>query len=134
VDLVSNPGLRAELAAARAWGVSWRRFSGWEPATTTTFEYDDAGRLAKSVTTVEPEWDGAERDTALALAAYEADLCPGCHRPMSETTARENQKAYVAGAPIRCHCCTASQRAAEDYEKSPQPQALFIPVELRGDG
>lgn len=131
MDLADNPGLRAELEAARSWGVSLRRFSGWEPDSVTTYEYDPDGRLVRTVTTVDPEWDGAERDNALALAAYEADLCPGCRRPMAETTDPANEARYVADAAIRCHCCTAQDSARKAYEESPSPSALFIPVHLR---
>ncbi len=37
-------------------GVSPRRLTGWEPATVTTYIYDDSGQLVQSVTVQEPEF------------------------------------------------------------------------------
>ena len=133
MDLARDGALRAELEAARAWGVSWRRFCGWEPARTTIYEYDDAGRLVRSITRVESEWDDLDRQAALTLAEFEADLCPGCRRPMAETTSPDHEFSYRAGHAIRCHRCTATARASEAYEDSPVSSALFIPIEFEGD-
>lgn len=63
---------------------------GREPVETTVYEYDEAGRLVRSVTTREPEW--TEQDTAeiLALVEYRAMLCPcGCGFLTEETTSHE---------------------------------------------
>lgn len=61
------------------------RLEGREPGEVTEHEYDDAGRLIRSVTTREPEW--TEQDTAeiLALAAYRDSLCECCGLPKSLT-------------------------------------------------
>lgn len=125
-----DAGLRAVLKAARTWGISPRRFLGWEPIVTHGHVYD-CGRLVRTVVTTEVEWDEENRNLAMALAMYEADLCPGCSQPMSETTKRENEGLYVAERAIRCHWCTASHMASEMYAESPQPRALFVPVTLR---
>jgi hypothetical protein len=111
--------------------VSWRRFNGWEPRSETVHSYDEAGRLIRTVTTVEPEWDDDNRAWAQALLAYEADLCPGCRQPMSETTSADHEGRYVSRPAIRCHRCTASSQASELYREAPQPNALLIPIELR---
>ncbi len=111
--------------------MSWRRFCGWEPRVTTTYEYDPGGRLVRSVTTTEAEWDDTGRAAALALRAYEADLCPGCKQPLTETAAHANMGRYAADLAIRCHRCTATEIARKIYEESPQAAALLIPVGLR---
>src|SRR3954468_9041312 len=125
--VASDAGLRAVLLAARAWGVSPRRFLGWEPSRHYAHTYRD-GRLVGTVETLETEWDDESRDLAMALAMWESDLCPQCRQPMSETTARENEGRYVPHPAIRCHYCTASRAAGEQYHDSPQSEALFIPV------
>lgn len=134
MDLAGDPQLRAVVETARAWGVSPRRFVGWEPCQTTTYEYDLAGRLIRSVTTVEAEWDDEQRELVFALQAYEADLCPGCRQPLNETTRTENEGRYIPGPAIRCHRCTAADQASKTYENSPAPHALLIPIKLNGSG
>jgi len=74
-----DAGFRQMLQTAiNTLGISPRRLLGWEPARTTIYEYTDAGRIARTVETVEPEWSEEDRELALALAEYEALLCPGC--------------------------------------------------------
>lgn len=69
---------RLEVALDRA-RVSPKRFNGWEPSWETVYEYDDAGRLVRSVTRqIEPEWDDDTRGLVEGLARYDADCCPGC--------------------------------------------------------
>lgn len=122
--------LRQMLQAARAWGVSPRRFLGWEPARITVYERNNAGQVVRATVTQEPEWSEEDQDMALALANYEADLCGGCGHPLWETTQPDNEDRYRARAAIRCHRCTASLQAQESYETSPHPGALLIPIEL----
>jgi hypothetical protein len=127
---VNDPAIRAFLETARAWGVSPRRFLGWEPAQITVYEYDDLGRVTRTVTTVDPEWDNEQRRAVFDLLALEAGQCPGGKHLLSETTLPENEGRYKPGPAIRCHYCTASDQAAKAYEDSPSPQALFIPIQL----
>jgi len=98
----------------------------------TRYEYDEAGRVAAAVTTVEAEWDDEARGVAVALAEYEAGLCPSCRHPLAETTDAANEYRYVAGMAVRCHRCTATDQASHIYQDSPSPNCLLIPVELRG--
>lgn len=129
-DLASNPRLRAELEAARSWGVSWRRFCGWEPVRTTTYAYDDSGQVVRAVTVTEPEWDDIGREAVYALMRLEADLCPGCRQPLSVTAAPENEFRFREGASVRCHRCVATEVAQASYEHDPHPGALLVAVEL----
>lgn len=119
------------LRAARIRGVSPRRLLGWEPKQITTHDYDAAGRLARSTTTVQPEWSAADLAEALDCDDYEADFCPGGDHPLSETTKPDREDAYATGLPIRCHYCTASERGSEQYRESPQSGALMLPVRRR---
>lgn len=132
-DPATDLQLRAELLAARAWGVSHRRFCGLEPATTTTYEYDDAGRLVRSVTRPEPEWDDEQREMAYALARWEASLCPGCGGDLAETTSPEAEHGYRRVGPQRCYRCQMVEmyQEAEAEAKTPQPSSLLYQLERR---
>ncbi|HET7386454.1 MAG TPA: hypothetical protein VFJ19_07290 [Nocardioidaceae bacterium] len=78
--MARRPEEREQLQVARDWRVSPKRFLGWEPSWETVYEYDDAGRLVRSVTRqLEPEWDETTRLRAEGLARYEAERCPGCN-------------------------------------------------------
>jgi hypothetical protein len=120
-----DPGLRAALEAARSWGVAPLRFFGREPKTHVLRDGDGRELLAR-----EPEWTDEDRALAIALGLYEADLCPGCRHPLSETTKPENEGLYRPLAPIRCHRCTASSMGADRYADSPHASALLLSVEL----
>lgn len=98
------------MRTARALGVSYKRFQGWEPA--TVYEYDEAGRLVAS--RPEVEWDSTEQDWMLALDAWEQEeLCPLCGWPREVCQARESENLLQVPAPIRCHVTTAIKRAQE---------------------
>lgn len=45
----------------------------------TTYEYDDNGRLIRSYAS--PAWTSDDRDVLLALEEHESSLCPGCGHP-----------------------------------------------------
>ncbi|MFL6138798.1 MAG: hypothetical protein ACJ74O_13495 [Frankiaceae bacterium] len=101
--------------------MSPRRFAGWEPRTVTTYHYDEQGCLLRSVTAVEPEWDAEQQQTALALAEVEADECPGCGEPLSESMAADSDGRYDAESAGRCHACDAIAIAAEAHTNAPRP-------------
>jgi len=88
-------------------------------------EYDDAGRLIRSVTYTEPEWDDRERGWALALLDLEADTCPGCGGSITETTRPESEGHWHVPPPTRCHRCTALANAQQPYAEAKHPQALL---------
>lgn len=108
------------MEAARAAGVSWRRWHGWEPSRLTTYTYDEAGRCVASVTTMEPEWDDVSRAHLLALLEYEAGLCAGCGRPLSETTNPLMDGRFIYDGYVECFCCLAiaagSAKAAKGHD------------------
>lgn len=105
----------------RALGISPRRFDGWEPRRYTTVAYDAEGRLSATVTTVEPEWDDEDRALLYALEDYEADLCPGCGHPMSESLHREGvpDPQYQAAYAV-CLGCVAKERAQKAADDADQ--------------
>jgi hypothetical protein len=108
-------------------------FNGADRIETTVYEYDQAGRVVRTVTR---STDWLEEDTiaAIELENYEADTCQGCGGQRSETTISENEFAYTTGTVVRCHQCTAADIAQEqlDAAKLPHPSALYIPMVLRG--
>ena len=45
----------------------------------TTYEYDEQGRIARSYAS--PAWTSEDHDLMVALAEYESTLCRGCGHP-----------------------------------------------------
>lgn len=119
-----DPTLRAVVKAARAWGVSPSRFLGHEP-TVTVVPDGPNWRVCRS-----PAWTVEDRELVLAYVAYEAQLCPGCSRPLDETTDPDNEGRYVTGRPVRCHHCAALAQAGSAYEDDPHPSTLLFSAEL----
>lgn len=133
LDPGTDPQLRAELLAARAWGVSHKRFCGWEPRTVTTYEYDEGGRLVRSVTVTEREWDDDQRELAYGLARWEASLCPGCGGDLAETTDPSAEYAWRRTGPQRCYRCQMLEmyQEAEAKAQTAQPQSLLYQLERK---
>lgn len=122
------------MAVAMAYGIPRSQLLGREPAEITIYEYDDDGRLTRSVTTREPRW--TEEDIAWALAGIEeqADRCPKCSLPLSETTAMNDGEpvhVYKVPKPKRCHGCDARIKAQDEDAKMPskRPDARMWVVE-----
>jgi len=89
--------------------------------------------MIRSVTTTEPEWDDAERDWMLALAEYEATLCPRCGRPIEVCTNPANEMRFRVPLPTRCHATTAvlqTQEALGKNKYSRHVGALLFHAEL----
>lgn len=94
--------------------------SGWEPSTVTTHEYDDAGRLLRTVTTAEPEWTADEVALFLAARRVEADMGP--HGiPWSEAMAPGAK--YVADAVPSQNAAVAAVARAKDAYFTQWPKA-----------
>lgn len=105
-----DPAVRSDVRTARTLGISYKRFQGWEP--TTTYQYDEAGRMVTSKPEV--EWDQTEQDWMLALDTWEQDeLCPLCGWPKEICHARETETMLEVPAPTRCHVTTAIKRAQD---------------------
>lgn len=99
---------------------------------TTEYEHDDDGRLVRSITTREPEWDEQERAWMLALADYESRICPLCGRPLSVCTDPANEGKVKAALPRRCFFTTAVEQAREPYNhgKAKNANALLFGATL----
>lgn len=89
---------------------------GRQRVSVTTYEYDDAGRLVRSITVHDAEWTDDDRACAQARRRNEADRCPGCGLPMSETTDAKNMGGYEAPYPVQCFACTPLEKRKAEYE------------------
>ena len=69
-------------------GIAPRRLWGWEPKSTTEYEYDSDGRLIRSGTTRESEFDGEQVAYLIAIQEYERMFGQHGH-PMHEATSEE---------------------------------------------
>lgn len=66
--------------------ISEKRLLGWEPSEIHEHEYDDGGRIVRTVVTRDVEWDDVERAKMQGLALYEAQICNcGLHESIAET-------------------------------------------------
>lgn len=121
LDMVkSDPSLRAVIKTARSYGISPRRFLGWEPAWT------ERGGVSRP----EPEWDEDSRLLALAFVAWESALCSGCGRPLEECTDAESEDRYRVPAPLRCHACAARSMVSKMYaDADPHPETLLFEIQ-----
>lgn len=55
-------------------------------------------------------WDEADQDKALAYMAAEADRCPGCDLPLSESTEHTHRDQWAAES-VLCHGCKTLHHA-----------------------
>lgn len=119
-----------------------RRLSGWEPRTWTDYVYDDSGRLARSVTTRESEWDAEQVDLLLAARAYRADMGSHGHltsRSTSDAAHPNNYDSplrYVAHGPFTDWAEKAKQDRIAAYKaeagKDANLNGLYFTVEEIG--
>lgn len=67
----------------------------------------------------------------LALAAFEATLCPICGGPASECQSPEAETRWKGTPPTRCHRTDAIRRYQENAAEYPRPSALMWGAEER---
>lgn len=108
-----------------------KRLDGWEPLEETEHVYDADGRLVRSVTRRETEWDPEERGWMMALLLYRSNVHKECGHYLPDST--EVDASYVTDDPVRCHACTARAMAYKRVEAAgnPHPEALLFPVKRR---
>lgn len=104
---------------------------GWEP--TTTYVYDEAGRILSSH--AEVEWDDTERDWMLALNHYRHEfLCTLCGMPKAVCRARSTDGAVDVEFE-RCHITAAlsamQRKVSESEEKYPESLLYSAGVKAR---
>lgn len=111
--------------------MSLRRFDGWEPRETTRHHYRK-GRLVRSVTVREPEFDDDDRAWFLALAYWRDTRCPHCGNDIRDCTAPEEQMVVDVPPPRRCRVTDEISLArATTYKDTPRPHALLFRADLR---
>lgn len=91
--------------------------------------YDAAGRVTRTVTRREVEWDDDQRAMMLAYQAHMADTCSGCGNTLTETTDPAAEGTYTVPLPRRCHACTPLLAKMGEYDKAQQRQALRFHAE-----
>ncbi len=113
------------MAVAAAYHIPRSQLLGREPAQIIEYEYDEHGRVARAVVTTEPRWTPEDMAWALAWIAEQADLCPGCRLPLSETTAMRDGEpvhTYTVDLPRVCRACEALAKRQDAYRKKyPDP-------------
>ncbi|MCC5574472.1 hypothetical protein IMZ11_02300 [Microtetraspora sp. AC03309] len=123
------------MAVAQTYRLPRDIILGRELRSVTTYEYDDDGRLVRSVTVHENPWDAQNVGWAVAKMAEDADRCPGCRMSLSETTAmRDGEPAhsYHVDIPRVCRACEALAKRQDSYAKEyedPYPGAKVWEVE-----
>jgi hypothetical protein len=107
---------------------------GREPVTTTTYEYDDDGRVARTVAVREPEWTEQDRAELLALALYRTWLCPcGCGYLAKDTFSHEEIGPAFKATHLACRATLAlleAQRASDTGKPNPNARARVWHVEM----
>ncbi|TBL44237.1 hypothetical protein EYA84_01995 [Verrucosispora sp. SN26_14.1] len=108
------------MEAAERRGISLKRLGGWEPITTTEYEYDESGRLVRSWSQPESEWDQDQQAWVDAWAEYRAQRCPcGCGQRYADVTSEEEGgPQFVADRKV-CRARLAlleAQKAAETQD------------------
>jgi hypothetical protein len=92
------------------------------------------GRLVASTEFVESEWDEEQQATVLALYAWEATRCPACGGDPAECQGADNEFAWKADGPFRCHKTATRSNAQREFlkgKKDETPESLLYRVERR---
>ena len=90
---------------------------GWEPASVTTFEYDESGRMVRAVTVREPEFSAWDR-RVLADDVAASKVRRGAHGiPVAEAADPENQFAFEVPPPTMDWAQKALDDAQAAYRK-----------------
>lgn len=87
-------------------------------------EYDDAGRLIRSVATREPLFTEQDRAELLALALYREGLCPACSGPLSECTSHEATGPKFIPSWVYCRRTETVLAAKGTISDSQRPGAM----------
>lgn len=70
------------------------------------------------------KWTGKDTSFALALTAYEADLCGGCGQPMSRTTGDHKHDFEVQ--TVTCVACDELERFKELTREPEKGEKTFV--------
>lgn len=86
---------------------------GWEPGETTTFEYDEDGRLIRAITVREPEFSHLDRSWMLESRRRDAEPRGRHGWSMSEATDPANQTKFTVPPPAVDFAAVAESKARE---------------------
>ncbi|NUP23602.1 MAG: hypothetical protein HOZ81_47610 [Streptomyces sp.] len=87
--------------------------------------------LGRAVAPGEAAWTEEDRAWALALAEVEADTCPDCGQPWSESTDAANEFEYRAEL-IMCHACATSAKTVRAHQdRNGSADGLHVHLEHR---
>lgn len=119
------------------------RWWGHDPVVETVFEYDEQGRVSRTLAApVEPEWSADDRALMLALAEHEASICPGCGQYHDE--AQDPERRWDVSGPFEDFACQALSRYSKQWsgggrdasgreiQPHPYPESLRYAVRARG--
>lgn len=90
----------------------------------TVHEYDDAGRIVRSTTTVEARYTEQDRAELLALAVYREGLCSVCGGPATECQSHEKDGLTFKPSRMRCRRTDALMIAQAALQNTERPEAL----------
>lgn len=96
---------------------------GWTPDVAYTHEYDDDGRLVRSIQHTEPEWDDEQVEMLTAYEAYRASIGPHGQPmqlaldPASDPTNYEGHHYFVGEEPVVDWAEKARLDKRESWEK-----------------
>lgn len=98
-------------------GVSPSRLLGAEQRETTSYLYDEAGRLVSSTTIRDPDWSDLDRGWVLALIEEQADTCTGCGQP-NELCRDPATRGQWGVAKTTCWSCLVVEADADGRAES----------------
>jgi predicted Fe-S protein YdhL (DUF1289 family) len=70
-------------------------------------------------------WPEADQRAALEWQAYQASVCEGCRRPVSESFAPEMDDKYHVEVVV-CHACAARERKAQVMAETQNTDAPLL--------
>ena len=94
----------------------------------TEYEYDQAGRLTRSVTTRPSPWTDEDRGWLMALLAEEREVCPGCGQPL-EVCRDPATAGSWSPVTTTCEACRILDATRDNYAEGGRPQrGLYLGV------
>lgn len=122
--MAAERGFRARLELAERLGVPPSQLDGREPESVTVHEYDAAGHLTRSVTTVEARFTEQDRAELLALGVYRDGLCSVCGGPVAECQSHEATGPKFRASRLLCRRTEAVMISRAALENADHPEAL----------
>lgn len=90
---------------------------GWEPGESTTFEYDDEGRLIRAITVREPEFSHLDRTWMIESRRRDSEPRGRHGWSMSEATDPANRSKFYVPPPAVDFAAKAEVEARESAQK-----------------